>query len=279
MTSIDLLSLQAIYTDKTAAAAVMASGSNVTAAVSATATVTVTNFGSIAGNATITVNGTVFTNGVDWTAATDNNTTAASIAAIATLPAGITASATANVVTFTVTAKGTAGNADTMASSDATNLAVSGAHFAGGIDAKFTKTAHGLTTGLVGQMTTSSALPTGLITSTNYYVIVIDANNFALASSLVNANAGTRIQFSTTGTGNQTFTPISISFVVKLQAGNDGINWTDISGDTVTISSAGSTLWNIANPAYAKLNIVVTATSGILGLTVLGNAVRQWYSK
>lgn len=139
----------------------------------------------------------------------------------------------------------------------------------------WTSTAHGLTTGLVVQLTTSSALPTPLMTSTNYYVIRLTANTFSLASSLIHANAGTPITLSDAGTGNQTVTPTSLSFTFKIQAGNDGINWVDIPGTTVTISSAGNSLINIDPVDYDQINIVATATSGVLSLTVLANAIRR----
>lgn len=70
-----------------------------------------------------------------------------------------------------------------------------------------TETAHGYLTGDVGQLSTSSALPAGFALSTDYHVIKIDANSYALASSQANAVAGIRIYPTTTGTGNQTFTP------------------------------------------------------------------------
>lgn len=70
-----------------------------------------------------------------------------------------------------------------------------------------TETTHGYLTGDVGRMTTSSVLPVGLALSTDYHVIKIDADTYALASSQANAVAGIRIYPSTTGTGNQTFTP------------------------------------------------------------------------
>ena len=267
----DYISYQLNYSGTTQNAAVMASASNVTAAVQSTAVLTVSSYATISPTATITINGVVYVNNVDWTSGTDNNTTAASIAAIATLPAGITASSTNAVVTFTNTAYGTVGNANTIASSDAAKLTITASPWSNGVDALFTKTAHGLIAGLEGQMTTSNALPTGLLTSTNYFVIVLSSSTFALASSLANANAGTRIQFTSTGTGNQTFTPVTISQVVKLQQSNDNVTYFDVSGVTVTISSAtaASTLWLVTNPPTLWHKIVVTPTAGALNLTAI----------
>ena len=143
----------------------------------------------------------------------------------------------------------------------------------------FTSTAHGLSTGLVGQMTTSGTLPSGLAVSTNYYVIVLTPNTFELASSLSNALAGTPITLGSAGTGNQTFTPTSLSFVMKLQASNNGINWVDIPTTSVTIISAGTTMYTIDPIDYQWINLVATATSGVLSLTVLANGVRRTFAQ
>jgi len=70
--------------------------------------------------------------------------------------------------------------------------------------AVLTKTAHGLTTGDQVSFDTTGALPTGLVAGTIYYVIFVGANTFRVATSLVNANAGTAI--TTTGSQSGTHT-------------------------------------------------------------------------
>jgi Protein of unknown function (DUF3383) len=73
---------------------------------------------------------------------------------------------------------------------------------------ELTITAHGLNTGDGPvQLTTTGALPTGLSTATNYWVIKVDANTIQLATSLANALAGTFIVLSSNGTGTNTETP------------------------------------------------------------------------
>jgi hypothetical protein len=67
-----------------------------------------------------------------------------------------------------------------------------------------TWTAHGLKTGNRLQLTTTGALPTGLTASVTYWVVLIDANSFSLATSLVNAAAATRITTSGTQSGTHT---------------------------------------------------------------------------
>jgi hypothetical protein len=135
-----------------------------------------------------------------------------------------------------------------------------------------TITAHGFSTGLKVALTGTN-LPTGL-TATNYWVIVIDANTISLASSLANAVAGTKVAITGAGTtADADLTPATLSQAVKLQCSNDGDNFVDISGDTVTITSAGTSLWDLGFPCYRVLRVVTTATSGAMTLTLIFNAV------
>ncbi len=65
--------------------------------------------------------------------------------------------------------------------------------------------AHGLSTGDGPfQVSTASALPTGLVAATDYWIIRSGAYTFQLAASLVLALAGTAIALSTDGSGVQT---------------------------------------------------------------------------
>lgn len=65
--------------------------------------------------------------------------------------------------------------------------------------------AHGYTTGRGAlRLTTTGTLPAGLATKTGYWAIVIDSDAIALASSLSNALAGTRVNISDAGTGTHT---------------------------------------------------------------------------
>ena len=75
------------------------------------------------------------------------------------------------------------------------------------LNGEITESSHGYVTGDVGQLTTSSALPTGFSLSTDYHVIKISANVYKLASSQANAVAGIPIVPSAVGTCNQTITP------------------------------------------------------------------------
>lgn len=67
-----------------------------------------------------------------------------------------------------------------------------------------TKTSHGLVTGQKIRLTTTGALPTGLATGTDYYVVYLTANTFGLASSMVNALQTTATRINTSGTQSGT---------------------------------------------------------------------------
>lgn len=83
-------------------------------------------------HAVLTVNGTALTEGTDWDAETDNDTTAANLEVAIEAVTNINSSATNAVITVSAAATGTAGNAYTLATSDAVNLDISGALLTGG---------------------------------------------------------------------------------------------------------------------------------------------------
>lgn len=135
----------------------------------------------------------------------------------------------------------------------------------------FTKVAHGLMTGLVGQIATDDTLPDGLLAVTNYFVIKVNADTFKLASSYANAVAGTAIDIIDAGVGNQTFTPTALSGVFKLQASNDGTNFSDIGGASINVTASGNTVINVTDPNYNVLKCVYTHTAGAVTLTTIIN--------
>lgn len=67
-----------------------------------------------------------------------------------------------------------------------------------------TLSGHGLATGDSVYLTTTGALPTGLAANTRYWVTVVDANTFKLATSLANALASTNINTSVSQSGTHT---------------------------------------------------------------------------
>lgn len=130
-----------------------------------------------------------------------------------------------------------------------------------------TKTAHGMKTGLKVQVSTSSALPGGLSAATDYFVIVLTADTFKLATSLNNANAGTAIDLTTAGTGTQTITPTALAGCnVKYQGSNDGTNWTDLASAT-NITTTGNLLSEKLDPMFDYVRAYFTMTAGQISIS------------
>ncbi len=132
------------------------------------------------------------------------------------------------------------------------------------INDKIKVTAHGLLTGLKVQVTTSSALPTGIAGTTDYFVIKIDADVIQLASSLANALAGSALNITAIGTGTQTITPLvgGIIGTVKLQASLDNSTYFDVSGSSQNIAGAGTYMWNVSDAFYKWIRVQTNITNG-----------------
>ncbi len=141
-----------------------------------------------------------------------------------------------------------------------------------------TITAHGQATGSKGQLSTTSALPTGLSTSTDYFIIKIDANTVQFASSLALAAAGTAIDLTNAGVGTQTFTPTtSAGNVIKAQGSLDGVAFMDINATnfpclspaTVTVStSTGAVVWYVGRRLFNYINVLFTPSAGQMTFSV-----------
>jgi hypothetical protein len=139
-----------------------------------------------------------------------------------------------------------------------------------------TITTHGFFTGLKVALTGTN-LPTGL-SATNYWVIVVNANTISLASSLANAVLGTAVHITGAGTtADATLTPAALgSVVIKLQMSNDGTNFTDISGKTVTVSATGSVLWDLGTTTYRTLRVNEAASAGAINLVLNFNSTNSF---
>lgn len=132
-----------------------------------------------------------------------------------------------------------------------------------------TITAHGGVTGLKGQLTTTGTLPTGLATSTDYYIIKVDANSVKFASSLANAQAGTAINLTGDGSGTHTFTATALAGgTLKVQVTNDDIEdptvtptWSD-EGSATTISATSSVMLNFDGKHYRAFRVQGNLTAG-----------------
>jgi hypothetical protein len=142
-------------------------------------------------------------------------------------------------------------------------------------DNEITIPSHGLTSGLKGQLTTTSALPTGFSTSTDYFVLVVDDNTIQLSASL----DGAAVNFTTEGTGVHTFTPTAVAGgTIKLQATCSDVNdinvtpvWSDLSGSQ-SISADGSYLFEKADAFFHHVRLHTTLTAGRVGVVARLNA-------
>jgi hypothetical protein len=127
-------------------------------------------------------------------------------------------------------------------------------------DTTITETTHGMLLGLVGRFTTSTTLPTGLSGGTDYWVIPVTANTFRVASSLVNAQAGTFVDISTVGTGTHTFTATTLAISIQPQVSNDpdSVGWVAY-GSPTTATATGDTMYDIPTDyKWARLSVTVT---------------------
>lgn len=141
----------------------------------------------------------------------------------------------------------------------------------------FTKAGAVLWTGAKGQFTTSGGLPTGISASTDYWAILVDilTGTYKFASSLNNALAGTAIDISTAGTGNQTFTPTTLSGgAIAFQRTNvistltDEISttagdWQDIDSETA-VTVDGTVWFTKIGPEYLGFRVRATTTDGAI---------------
>jgi len=187
------------------------------------------------------------------------------------------ASATANSTNFTSTATSEAfdnsiyssnapdslvwtGTVAVGASTAAVSASGSQVTSAGG-DLLFTNSVNNVFTfGRIVQFTTSTSLPTGISTSTNYYVVPITNATYKVATSLANAIAGTYIAYTDTGTGNQTATPVAYTTgSMILQGSNDnGTTWSTVPNSTQTLTGSGSWVFELDYIRYGAYRTLFT---------------------
>ncbi len=169
-------------------------------------------------------------------------------------------------------------------SDDGTAGTILGVQTTGGVAGKVSVSAdtielgaHGYSTGLKGQFSTSSALPTGLSTSTDYWLIVVDADKVKVASSLAHALAGTAINLTAIGVGTQTFNVDGdLEADIKLQKsdvpiGEDPV-WVDIADSTQAVDAAGTFTWSGTDIDFRQIRAVFIGDSGEAEVTMHMNA-------
>jgi hypothetical protein len=133
---------------------------------------------------------------------------------------------------------------------------------------------HGLTTGLKGRLTTTGTLPAGLALSTDYYVIVVNANSIKLAASYENALADTAIDITDQGSSAavHTFTPTAIAGAsITFQKSIDDILWIDIQAAT-NITGTSSVALPLTSIGYNYIRSAFTCTAGQVDLKVMISA-------
>ena len=120
-------------------------------------------------------------------------------------------------------------------------------------------------------MCSSDLLPAGLALTTDYWVIYIDDDIFSLASSLVNAQAGTAVDITAAaGGGNHTVTATALDATIDIRASIDGTTYVIVASSSNNVTATGDFLWNIVDPAYRYFKITTTITAGqIVELTKL----------
>lgn len=130
-----------------------------------------------------------------------------------------------------------------------------------------TKSSHGFTTGIKVQFTTTGTLPAGLSLATDYYLIVLTASTFKVASSLANAQAGTAIDITDSGSGTHTVTATALAGgSVNLQA-YDGGPWVNIDGSSFAITATDNFMWNVGVVGYLQVRTLYTLTAGQLSVS------------
>lgn len=113
-----------------------------------------------------------------------------------------------------------------------------------------TFTNHGLKTGDGVAFESSTTLPTGISADTKYFVIAVDKNTIAIATSAANATANTRVNITAAGTGTLTaykngFGATAISGIVPVGATITRA-WTKMITQAVAVSGAGNATIAIA---------------------------------
>lgn len=90
----------------------------------------------------------------------------------------------------------------------------------------------------------SLRIASGSINSTTFTSDPLDMRNFTIYGVQV------------------TFTGASVAVTAKLQESNDGTNWKDISGSSVSVVAAGSHVWKGADFGLSLLRVSLQETGG-----------------
>lgn len=274
----------------TTATAVGVAGNNVFL-ISNTSSITVTSLKYTGGqdNAVLTVNGTALIQGTQWSATNSGvHITAQNLAAAVTTQFTVlTATVPGNGGAINITSTINNANYAVTSSTPAAMSAPAPGALSGGSAASTTIgsqtiaiTAHRFTTPLSVLLTTaaaiSTALPTPLLDQTTYYVIALNPNQIALATTSARAllGLGAVITSSSAQATADLFTLSPLIFTktstMTWQTSNDGTNW--VSSATFTSTTATGATDNLydfgfLNMRYLRLDVKPPDT-GAINLTV-----------
>jgi len=153
------------------------------------------------------------------------------------------------------TAGGGYAEGDTIVLTDPGNTSHTATITVGPTGTGLTSTAHTLENGHKVQLSTTSALPGGLSTNTDFYIRDKTANTFQLATSL----NGTAIPITSGGTGTHTWTNSG----ANLAYWQSGLPTHTNVSQTSTSGSGSGARFTIAVPSETYLSAVVVATAGV----------------
>jgi len=240
-------------------------------------------------NAVLTINGVRLRQGKEFNAATSNSQTAtniknaidgnAQLAKFSTVTAnsigagvvGLTTKKVGAIMNFPISASG-AGIVAT------TPLLINGTNASWTLGQKtIAISGHGMTLGLPVLYSSGAFSIGGLTDQTTYYVAPISANSLSLATSKVNASAGTYITLTSSAVpaAAHSFTlaalPIAGNTTLQWQTSNDNATWFNLGTSSVIAPTdvANSILWELGAIGSRYLRLKTTApTAGGMGLTV-----------
>lgn len=109
------------------------------------------------------------------------------------------------------------------------------------------------------------ALPTGLVAGTIYYAIRVSTTSIKVATSLANAEAGTAINYTNTGSGTNTIEPINPKGIVEFA--------TDDSQSTICAIDGDGRAWrsSVYSPKWELLDGNTSAAGGGYGVAFWKN--------
>lgn len=228
---------------------------------------------------------------LDISATTDAPSVAAAVETAMNLLTGFSDVITLNdgaadgTMTATQAVRGPATNPVVKNADDSGAGSISGVQTTAGVASAIAVTAntitiasHGYLSGLKVQVSINSgSLPTGLSASTDYFVIPVDTNTFKLATSLVNANAGTAIDLENQGDSAKTITVAATSLAgatTKLQRSLDGDVWVDVASPAAqNITATGYLDFSVVDPSSRYIRLYHTLTAG--QFTVVANVLTK----